>query len=291
MKKIHKLITICLFALFLANCEDNEKYPLPVVQEGAFVLVDITSTLIDVTQIESSAYAGRLQDTRGNIDSHTFEVRSVVAGVASDYVPVYTTTTFPAEFAITAGDIAAALGVDIATFPPGTRFDFVGKSTTDNGDVVTFNSLNADLQAELGQRQAYNLQTFISCPVSVDEIAGTYLVQAGAFRAFFGETTDVRTVVAGPGSSQITIVEGEYTNTGGDPLILDIDFSTGIITGGGKDADGNAALAWAEGVNGLPENTYLVEGGFFFSCVGVIDLQTNFSPFNGNSHRFQLQKQ
>ncbi|MDY8134433.1 hypothetical protein [Aquimarina sp. 2201CG5-10] len=291
MKNILKIVLICFVALTLTNCEDNEKSPVVNAPNGTFVLIDITNSLIDVTQIGTSAYGGTLRAPAGNVASHSFEVRAVQGTSSSEFVPIYTTTTFPADFLITAGDVATALGVDVSTFAPGTRFDFVGTSVGTDGSIITSSSLSGDLQAEVGQRQAYDLLTFISCPVDTALIAGSYDVIQIAFSGFFGETNFVRTVVAGPGAGQITIVEGEYTTTGGDPLILDIDFATGIITGGGNDEDGNSAVVWAEGTNGLVENTYLVEGGFFFSCVGTLSINMNFFPFNGNAHVFELQKQ
>lgn len=292
MKNIFKIILVCLVSLTLTNCEDNEKSPLVEQVNGAFVLIDIEGNgLIDITQIETSVFGGTLRAPSGNVASHTFEVRSVLPGnIASEYTEFSTTTTFPAEFNATAGDIAAALGVDVSSFPPGTRFDFVGTTIGEDGSIVRSSTLSADIQAEAGIRQAYALRTFISCPVMMDEIEGTYDVIELGFDEFFGETSFVRTVVPGPGDGQITIVEGEYTTTGGDPLILDIDFETGIITGGGNDADGNPAVSFDESVLGT-ENTYLVEGGFFFSCVGSIDINMNFLPFNVNGHKFVLQKQ
>jgi len=291
MKNIFKIVLICLVSLTLTNCEDNEKSPLVEQVNGAFVLIDIENALIDVTQIETSTFGGTLRAPSENVASHTFEVRAVIGDNASEFAEIFTTTTFPAEFLITAGDVATALGIDPNILGPGTRFDFVGTTVGEDGSIVTTSSLNADIQAEAGIRQAYNLRTFISCPVKPEEIEGTYEVTQLGFDVFFAETNFTRTVVAGPGANQITIVEGEYTTTGGDPLILDIDFATGIITGGGNDADGNPAISFAEGTNGLPQNTYRVEGGFFFSCVGVLDIDMNFNPFSANLHKFVLQKQ
>lgn len=292
MKNILKIAFIFVASLMLTNCEDNEKSPLSERVNGTFVLIDIANELIDVTQIESSTFGGTLRNPSGNAVSHSFDVRGVFAdGTGTEFVEVFSTTTFPAEFLVTVADIATALGQEVSDFPPGTRFDFVGKTTSTDGTVVTSKNLNADLLGEVGMRQAYDLRTFISCPVDEALVEGAYDVTDIAFADFFGETNFVRNVVLGPGAQQVTIVEGEYTTTGGDPMTLDIDFATGIITGGGKDENGNAQVAFAEGVNGLPENTYLVEGGFFFSCAGTFAINTNFLPFNANGHLFGLQKQ
>ena len=272
MKNIQKISFICLLAFLLVNCEDNEKSPLPAGQPGAFVLVDITSALIDVTQIETSGYGGTLQDTRGNIASHTFEVRSVIGTNASDFAPVYTATSFPADFSITAGDIATALGVDVSSFPPGTRFDLVGTSTTVDGDEIDFFDLNADLQAEIGMRQAYQLRTFISCPFNQADALGTYQVDDP--RGFYLGTSGTFEVVAGDESNEIVMINPFGGNEAYD-IVITVDAASGQAT-----VAEQFAFSTLEQCCGGFEATRVVSqeaGGFVFSCAGVITLNLNTS--------------
>lgn len=272
MKKISKFLLIGLLGLFLVNCEENEKSPLPAVQEGAFVYVDITSALIDVTDIENSAFSGLLTDSRGNVESHTYKVRSVFAGEASDFADVYTTTTFPTEFQITAGDVATALGVPVESFQPGTRFDFVGTSVRDNGEVITFNDLNLDLQAEVGMRQSYQLNTFISCPFNRDDALGTYLIDDPNGFALNGATTFE--VVAGEASNEIIMINPFGGNEMYD-IVIEVDPASGIATVGEQ-----FAFSTLEQCCGGFEATRIetqADGGFVFSCAGVITLNLDTS--------------
>merc|ERR1711939_1303408 len=192
MKNIFKTLLVCFLAIGLTNCEDNEKSPLAEQVNGSYVFIDIESPVIDVTALETSTFGGTLRTAVDNVASHEFEVRRVSGGLASEYVPIYSTTSFPAEFRISAPDIATALGIDVSEILPGDRFDFVGKTTGTDGSIVYENNLNADLFGEPGQRQAYNLQTFVSCPFFVEEAIGTYqLLSCGLTFCGGGNTFEV----------------------------------------------------------------------------------------------------
>jgi len=297
MKKINIYIIVSFVAILFASCEDNDKSPLvlPIAENGSFVTLTSPNVIFDLVSIqngEETTVNGLLGAPTPNVARYDLEVQRISQGTASDFVPVFSTETFPSELVVTPGDVAEAIGVAVEDLLAGDRFEFRATSTDFNGNITTFANLDPDLQAETGQRQAYSFTSFISCPVDITEIEGTYEVTALGFAGFFNETMTTRTVVAGPNDNQFTIVEGEYPTTGGsDPLIITFDPANGIILGGGLDEDGEAAVAFAEGVNGLPENTYLVEdGGFFFSCIGSILLNLNFEPFNANPHPFDLQK-
>ena len=268
MKKIFKTLLVCFLAIGLTNCEDNEKSPLAEQVNGAYVLIDVETQVIDVTAIETSTYGGTLRAPVGNVASHEFEVRRVSDGVASEFVPIYSTTTFPAEFKISAGDIAAALGLDVADLLPGDRFDFVGKTTKTDGSVVYESNLNADLLAESGQRQAYRLQTFISCPFSVEEAVGTYEV----IQCDLGGrcTSHVFEMVAGDEPNTVVMIDPYNSDDPdtGDLFRIEIQVNpvTGQITIESQEAFDTGDYCCA----GYSPTSVSTEVGFFFSCVGVL---------------------
>lgn len=248
--------------LTLTNCEDNEKSPLIDAPNGAFVLIDIENTVIDVTDVENSTFGGTLRATNSNVASHEISVRSVVDGNASAFTSLYTTTTFPSDFFVTAGDIATALGVDVADFPPGTRFDFIGTTTDDQGNTVTINSLGSDLQSETGQRQAYDLQTFISCPFDVTEALGTYQVIDCGLTFCQGNTFEV---IEGENPNEIIMVN-PYGGSGDFNVVVQVNPTSGQIT-----IEEQAAFNTEDtGNNGFEPTTIETESGFFFSCSGTI---------------------
>ena len=268
MKNIFKTLLVCFLAIGLTNCEDKEKSPLAEQVNGAYVLIDIESPVIDVTAIETSTFGGTLRAPVDNVASHEFEVRRVSGGIASEFVSIYSTTTFPAEFRIGATDIAAALGLDISDILPGDRFDFVGKTTGTDGSVVYESNLNADLLGEIGQRQAYRLQTFVSCPFSIEEAVGTYqVINCDLGSLCNGHTFEM---VAGEEPNTIVMIDpynSDDPDTGEDfRIVVQVNPNSGEITIEDQEAfdTGDACCP------GFSPTSVSTETGFFFSCVGVI---------------------
>ncbi|MHA7058606.1 hypothetical protein ACWGOQ_0015385 [Aquimarina sp. M1] len=268
MKNIFKILLVCLVCTTLTNCEDNEKSPLGEQVNGAFVLVDIENPVIDVTAIETSTYGGTLKAPTDNVASHEFQVRRVSGGVASEFVPIFTATSFPADFQIGAPEIAAALGLNITDILPGDRFDFSGKTTAIDGSIVVESNLGPDILAETGQRQAYRLQTFVSCPFSVAEALGTYqLVSCGLTFCNGGNTFEI---VEGDEPNTV-VMQNPYNSfdpSTGEPfdIVIQINPASGEITIEEQDAFDTADT----GNNGFKPTTIETESGFFFSCVGTI---------------------
>lgn len=268
MKKVFKTFLVCFLAFSLANCEDNEKSPLVEQVNGAYVYIDIENPVIDVTAIETSTFGGTLRTSVDNVASHEFEVRRFSEGAASEFVPVYTTTTFPAEFQIGASDLAAALGLDLSDILPGDRFDFRGKTTSIDGAVVYESTLNADLFGELGQRQAYNLQTFVSCPFKIEEAIGTYqLTSCGLNFCNGGNTFEI---VEGDDPNTVVMLNpyNSFDPDTGEPfnIVIDVNPASGEIT-----IESQAAFDTADTGNaGFLPTTISTEVGFFFSCAGLI---------------------
>jgi len=298
MKKINICIIVSLVAILFASCEDNDKSPLvlPIAENGSFVTLTSPNVIFDLVAIqngEETTVNGLLGAPTPNVARYDLEVQRISQGTASNFVPIFSTETFPSEFAITPEEVAEALDLPLEDFLAGDRFEFRATSTDFDGNITNFANIDPDLQAETGQRQAYSFTSFISCPVDFAEIEGTYEVTAFSFGATFPNSAKIttRTVVAGPGPNQLTIVEGEYPAEGSEPLIIDFDPANGIILGGGLDEDGENALAFTQELSGITDNTYLVEdGGFYFSCIGSLLLVLNFEPFNANPHPFELQK-
>ncbi len=301
---INFLPVIAIFTLLLHSCEDNETSPLSVPADGVFVTVDIINPVIDVTDIANSSYSGTLKDPVGNVASHTFSVRKVTGTSATDYADVYTTTSFPSDFSLKASDIFTALGLNVSDVLPGDRFDFVGTSVGVNGSITTYNSLNADLKAETGQKQAYRLTTYISCPFVSAEAVGTWLITDDPFDAsILGDIGQAETfeVVAGPGANQVTFIDvfgharfNNLPSPGTFDVVVDIDPGSGIVTVNEK-YDDEFQYAWDPANYGLPYSlAWLKNGsGFLFSCAGAFTVDWTHDVTIGTygSRHFEAQKQ
>nr|WP_299344172.1 hypothetical protein [Allomuricauda sp.] len=104
----------------------------------------------------------------------------------------------------------------------------------------------------------------VRCPeIIIDDFVGTYDVAAHEFDDFFSPAIATRTVVAGPGANQITIVEGAVAQENPDPLILNVD-SEGSVSFGGAETDIHF-FTFGPGVYGQVTGSAL-------SCAGLIDI-------------------
>ncbi|WP_298791590.1 hypothetical protein [uncultured Allomuricauda sp.] len=141
--------------------------------------------------------------------------------------------------------------------------------------VQTGGSVTDDLLDEAGYRQAFEFGFIILCPsVDLAELPGTYNVVNHAFDAFFGPQGDTRTVIAGPGANQITIIGGGLPLDGADDLVLDIDTGSSGVSYGGE--------AGQIHFNTFGPGTYGAVNGLVFTCIGRIDIQIDSDGFIPN---------
>ena len=150
MKNIIKTFLIAFIAVGIFSCEDNEKSPLPATIDGSFVTIEFDNLILDVTDLDNTAITGVLRAPVPNVASYELQVARSTGGVLSDYVTVYTTDTFPADFSINLEDLSGALGLEVADFGAGDRFDFQATSISTDGSVTEFSLLNPDLHNVLG---------------------------------------------------------------------------------------------------------------------------------------------
>ena len=267
MKRVFRyFFLLSLTLVFVTSCEDENKNPLLAQVPAPFVFLELDSPVIDVTDIENSTYGGTLIAPSNNVVSYEAQVRRVSGGVSTQYAPVFSTTSFPVEFQISAVDVATALGIDVDDLLPGDQFDFVATSVGEDGTVVTFNNLGPDMQVESGQRQAYQLTTFISCPFVQSDAIGTYDVVSdpGGFVLPGPTTFDV---YAGEDSGQI-VMDNPFNSSENYQVPIDVTpFGIASVE------DGTFIFTTLEQCCAGFEPTYAdATSGFVFSCSGAISL-------------------
>ncbi|MEM1340429.1 MAG: hypothetical protein AAF634_04095 [Bacteroidota bacterium] len=158
--------------------------------------------------------------------------------------------------------------------------------------VLTLDGVQgAEIDAALGSIASYSIGFTVECP-SVD-IAG--IVGDGAtvlenelltdgFGADLSAGGLTRTVLAGPGDGQITIVGGVGFNSSED-LILNLDPADGSLSYGGSP---DAIFFF----NGPDPINYTTATGRALTCIGLIELQIAApfaAPFDQNTFRIQFQ--
>ena len=287
MKNIYKFLLVTFLAVSFSACEDIDKDPFEINGNdgpfGSFVRLDITTApVLDVTDIENTEFGGTVRAPSNNVASYELKVRRVSGGEASDYAPLFSTTTFPAEFIANASNLAAALGLTVPDLLPGDRFDFEATSVGTDGSVVTFDDFGPNLQGGPGEAQGYRFNTFISCPFVLDEAVGTYQVTVSGFGSFpAGNTFEV---IAGGNDNQIIMVN-PHGSTTGDPnpiegagyeIVVDVSpFGLATVEGSIDDVDQYIFDTDLTGNAGFFD-THVEGDGFVFSCAGAIILSLDY---------------
>jgi hypothetical protein len=277
MKNIFKFIPLAIITLFFVACQDIDKDPWEINGNdgpfGSFIRLDITSAaVLDVTNIATTSFGGTLTNPSNNVASWSLEVRRVSNGEASDYFPLLTITSFPAEFSVTPTSLAAVFGMDVGDLVPGDRFDFEATSIGNDGSVVNYDQFGPNLQGNTGMAQGYRFVTFLSCPfVQADAIGMYALADTGGFWGYL--STDPVEVIAGGTSNDLIMINAMGNLLPGEPADK-YNVEININAGSGQAIFGSQ-IAWdsSHPLNGTPYGIGFIEGsGFVFSCAGSIVL-------------------
>ncbi|MGB0373756.1 MAG: hypothetical protein ACPGCZ_02410 [Flavobacteriaceae bacterium] len=295
MKKLNYLLGFFVFAFVIVSCEpDDSLNPRAELVTAPYVFFEEEFAVIDAADIDNSYFGGTLMAPANNVASYHLQVRKVGGSTASNWVDIYTATSFPASFQITAAMISNALNVTPAA---GDKYEFNGYSVGTDGSVVDFKTLAPDIAAESGQKQAYQLVTYVACPFVIDDAVGTYTVNRPATTdtPFETSATDTYTfeVVAGDADGEIILKNPfGYSSTYAAPYAHP-NYDPGFLNGTDikVTVDPLGFAEWEPQMSyhiGLSEGGWVADGGlssygpltsdgdlegsgFVFSCVGSID--------------------
>ncbi len=186
---------------------------------------------------------------------------------------------------VTGTELATALGKPIASFSPGTSYNFYQRVFTTDGasyDVSnTGSNAGSGIQTGPNYHAAFVFQAFIVCPF-VGPVAGSYKIVRDDWADW--NPGDIVQVTDGPGANIVNISK-VYPNPAygsvSSPLLITVDPATGTATVPkttyGIYSPGGAANTAAAVGTGTAGNA-----GFVFSCTGYIGIQlTQF--YGGNS--------
>ena len=277
MKNKFKLLLIAFSVSFFA-CEDESQDQLPELVEAPYVNLTIERPVIDVTNIAGSSFGGVLDAPGATVTKYELSVRKVSNGVSTPYFPLLTVTSFPFDLAITAGDIATAIGEDANSFLPGDRFDLLGVSYDVNNKPTTFNDLSSNTQGEVGMKQAYSLTTYISCPFTIEAVVGQYQIIETVFDDAW--LLDTFEIVESDDSEKGNVMlvdpyghfrEGISSSNNFNVYINVNDF--GIVSIPETVGNNQRQFLWSASIyNPTYEGVWPRTGrGFFFACTGSLD--------------------
>lgn len=130
----------------------------------------------------------------------------------------------------------------------------------------------------------------VKCPsVDLSAVTGegnvvTNELSTDAFGVSIADGGATRTVLAGPGENQITIVDGIGTPLGSEDLVLNVNPTSGNVSYGGPE---DAIFFF----NGPDPISYSSVSGKVLTCIGQINLEIAApfgAPFNSNTFKIQF---
>ena len=289
MKKILIILYIGIAGVVIfSSCKKSSSYnPLLDVNNlavGSYIsFAEKTSVTYNITDLANAEVSVKVNQVGSEVDKIDM---FVVEGADSDPASwkLIKTVQFSGDGTVlsaTANEVAAALGLTLDDFAPGTSFTIYDRIHTKDGRQFDISNINPDVESNSNYSMAFRWATYVSCPF-VGPVGGTYKVIEDGWADW--SPGDLVTVEDGPGDNQINL-QHVYPNPDyGDllnPIIVDIDPATGIAT--------------------VPEVEYgdygvlisCVGGGFVFSCAGIIDLNLEHFQKLGSYGvwRLTLQKQ
>ena len=173
--------TILFFAFIsFSGCEkDDSLDPRPVIVDGQFMRLDITTDRMNANDIDNAFFGGRLTNPSGNVVSYELLVR-VTRGdnLLSEYIPLgEPITSFPFDLKITPQQIQLAYeeaGIDVGEIVNGDRFRFIGYSYDAKKNKVGYGNLSRTVQTEPAYKQAYRFNTILTTNLDTPKQLNNY---------------------------------------------------------------------------------------------------------------------
>ena len=268
-----KLLIVGIALLGFNSCMDEDKI-LAIPPSGALVTITPDGAAVfDLNNAAGSIYSGELNDATNNVANYELSANvyyKASASVSASTV-IYSASSFPSRFEISAAEVLSQLGIPQSAVTPGDLVEFRATITTDDGRVFDASTLNGDAKGEalIG---AYSWDVPFFCEFQDSAAAGTYVMTLVSKPSYFNETYDrdlvsPRTITATSSGGVVTFQDafGE-----GDDFVVTMDLSTSQAT-----SAETGSLAPAMDYFAGYTNPYLTQRSatYFFSCTGQANFQ------------------
>lgn len=165
MKKIFLFSILGLSLFSFSSCEkDDSLDPRPVLVDGNFMRLDITSRKINFDDLSNSYFGGILTNPGGKTVEYNLSVRrtDTDTNLSGEFVHLKTITTFPYELRITAQEIADKVGLPLSGLKSGDVIRFVGEAKDSQGRITNFYNLSPTIQSNQAfYKEAFRFGTYI----------------------------------------------------------------------------------------------------------------------------------
>lgn len=168
MKTIKLIFSFSILIFSILSCDkDESKNPLPVVENGVFVKLEIKNRQLDFSNIETTSFSGTLYAPSNNVDHYDLYIRrkNPFGVFSNEYTKLLTVTTFPFELIITPQMIADKLNVAVTSLENGDTYDFNGFAFTKDGIKSGYLNIPSVTKTEFTLEQGFRFNTSLASPL------------------------------------------------------------------------------------------------------------------------------
>jgi hypothetical protein len=239
MKKILLLIAGVVAIVGIHSCtKDTINGDVSAYEMGAYLVFnqDVPSSpqLFDLSDITNSAVS--------------IDVKTV--GTAADVINIYVGTSTDgsdwsliktvsfadsATLSVSGSELAAALGVDAASFTAGDEFTFFNEVVTTDGRTFSMANTSSDFESQTPYKMAFRWYATVFCAFDASVFTGNFEVITDDWADYAVGDVITGAVEPGPGTNQLTL--HVYPNLAAypdaivyDPIIVDVDPATNEAT-------------------------------------------------------------
>jgi hypothetical protein len=226
--KIIKYIPVSILMILVYSCSEPMLLNPGEVERGIFVTYVSSNGNINSGDIAGTPISGIFDAPAGNVASLDVFVQRIYnfGESESDFLLLRSITEFPYEFSVDGNELAALFGVSVEeTF--GNFYQFNCEATGKNGQIATYDNLEAELVGSADQHQGFRFRGAVVCPSDPNVIVGTYDALTSGNFPDFGDFTDFAYVIT------ITATDEEGFYTISDYSFGTYDFYYGPWYGGG----------------------------------------------------------
>lgn len=247
-------LTALTLLLILTACRDESTFRHPghfELELGAYVRFSETPPGSFPSAAEF-VFDDQLIDVNDNVSAFTIHAEAVIGGVAYAAENVFTATSFPADFRLTAADMAEAFEIAVDSIGTGDTFSFQGVATRDDGTVFypvvpNYNPANSDnnlgftddFLMDNDPRDAMQFGVILACPLSEEAsylgdylLTGTFTNPRGPFFLIQGATELEVELVQYEDSVFRRSFDIVFQNPNRPAMTVVLDFICGTVTTG-----------------------------------------------------------
>lgn len=186
-------------------------------------------------------------------------------------VKEFTLANDKATLAITATELATALGIPVTGLNPGSQYNLYNQVVTEDGQKFSIANTFGDYESNANYNHAFRWTATIVCPFNPTASAGNWVITTDGWDGAIGEVVSATTT-----ANTLTMILFPYAAPPGfGPVTITVTPATGAAT----------VARQTYGSYGTGFENFRCQGtGFVFSCTGRISLSLTHTLPSGTNY-------